>query len=406
MKLPASAVSAIKRNVSYPKFKGDSHTFLLLEGRYFIYPELIRNLEILGHRVVRVPVGENTTGVVRGLLEGLVQYKPDCVLSVNHIGFDTHGQIGDLLEALEFPVAVWYVDSPHFVISQSKKGMPAREVSSIFLWEKALLKTMEQHGAQDVTYLPLATDPSLFAAKASTLHRECVFVGDSMEYALSTWDKKLNKRGKKIAQQIAQMLTENRQVPLMDLLTHARKNLSKKYCWEAVAKGTWLATANYRGALIKAAHGGDLQIFGDPGWRRVLPGANYQGAVKYGPMLADIYRSSRINLNATSLQMPTAVNQRVFDAPAAGGFVLSDAQSAVEEHFELGKEAVVYRDAEEMVELIAYYTSHENERAKVIEHAQKRILAEHTYVHRLGVMVRHLERRHRSSASYLTRYAS
>ena len=396
MKLPASAVSTIKRNVSYPKFKGETHTFLLLEGRYFLYPELIGNLEALGHRVVRVPIGESTTSVMQGLLWGLVQHKPDCVLAVNHIGFDADGQVGDLLEALDFPVAVWYVDSPHFVISQSKKGLPAPDVSSIFLWEKALLKTMEKHGAQDVCYLPLATDPKIFSAKPTARHRECAFVGDSMEYALRTWDKKLSKRGKKVAQEIAVMLAADRQVPLLRLLEVARAKLPKKAQWEAVAKGTWLATAQYRGDLVKAASERDLQIFGDPGWRRMVPGADYQGAIKYGPMLADIYRSSKINLNATSLQMPTAVNQRVFDAPAAGGFVLSDAQSAVEEHFIIGKEAIVYHDATEMLDLIDYYRSHEAQRAKVVEQAQQRVLAEHTYVHRLRTMVSHLRRRHQA----------
>jgi len=396
MKLPASAVSTIKRNLSYPKFKGETHTFLLLEGRYFLYPELIDNLEALGHRVVRVPVGESTTSVMQGLLWGLVQHKPDCVLAVNHIGFDEDGQVGDLLEALDFPVAVWYVDSPHFVISQSKKGLPAPGVSSIFLWEKALIKTMEKHGAQDVHYLPLATDPNIFSVKPAVLHRECTFVGDSMEYGLRTWDKKLSKCGKKVAQEIATMLGADRQIPLSTLLEVAKAKLPKKGQWAAVAKGTWLATAKYRGTLVKAASARELQIFGDPGWRRMLPGVNYQGAVKYGPMLADIYRSSKINLNATHLQMPTAVNQRVFDAPAAGGFVLSDAQSAVEEHFEVGQEAIVYHDAVEMLELIDYYLRHETQRRKVIERAQQRVLAEHTYVHRLRTLVNHLRRRHQA----------
>ena len=99
MKLPVSAVAAVKRNVAYPKFQGEEHTFVLLEGRYFIYPEVIHSLERLGHKVIRVEVGQSVTGVMQGLLRALVEYKPDCILAVNHIGFDAEGQIGDLLDA-------------------------------------------------------------------------------------------------------------------------------------------------------------------------------------------------------------------------------------------------------------------------------------------------------------------
>ena len=37
-----------------------------------------------------------------------------------------------------------------------------------------------------------------------------------------------------------------------------------------------------------------------------------------------LYNACKINFNATSLQMKEAVNQRVFDVPACGAFLLTD----------------------------------------------------------------------------------
>ena len=73
----------------------------------------------------------------------------------------------------------------------------------------------------------------------------------------------------------------------------------------------------------------------------------------------------------------------VFDCPAAGGFLLTDAQSALWNLFDVEHEVVVYRSLDEAVELLRYYRAHPEARRPLIEKARKRILGEHTYRHRL-----------------------
>ena len=71
-----------------------------------------------------------------------------------------------------------------------------------------------------------------------------------------------------------------------------------------------------------------IQTFGDPeGWRD-LCGDNLKTNpdIDYRADLSQIYRNIEINVNITSCQMPSAVNQRVFDIPSCGGFVISDMQ--------------------------------------------------------------------------------
>ena len=81
--------------------------------------------------------------------------------------------------------------------------------------------------------------------------------------------------------------------------------------------------------------------------------------------------------------MKGAVNQRVFDVPACGAFVLTDYREQVEELFELNREIVCFKDQEEIPDLIRYYLKHPEKREAVSQAARERIFRDHTYDHRM-----------------------
>jgi spore maturation protein CgeB len=109
------------------------------------------------------------------------------------------------------------------------------------------------------------------------------------------------------------------------------------------------------------------------------PDIDYRGGI------ADIYRSIAVNINITSCQMPTAVNQRVFDIPLCNGFVINDTQSDLDELF-APDEIVVYKSKEELISKIAFYRARETERRAVTQKTRARILSEHTYAHRVDAI--------------------
>ena len=86
--------------------------------------------------------------------------------------------------------------------------------------------------------------------------------------------------------------------------------------------------------------------------------------------------------------MKGAVNQRVFDVPACGGFVLTDGQVQLAGLFEPGREVMQYADPEEIPGLVERLLADAPLRAKVTAAARRRILAEHTYEHRLRELCR------------------
>ena len=85
--------------------------------------------------------------------------------------------------------------------------------------------------------------------------------------------------------------------------------------------------------------------------------------------------------------MKGAVNQRIFDVPCAGAFVLTDWREQMDELFVPGKEVIFYREPEETPELIRHYLANPAERARIAKAARLRVLAEHTYAHRLQTLI-------------------
>ena len=109
--------------------------------------------------------------------------------------------------------------------------------------------------------------------------------------------------------------------------------------------------------------------------------------VNYYDELPQVYAASAINFNATSLQMRAAINQRMFDAPAAGGFVLTDFREQLAELFRVGEEVACYQEPGEIPELIRFYLKQRQVREKMTAKARQRVLAEHTYRHRVAAML-------------------
>jgi spore maturation protein CgeB len=144
-----------------------------------------------------------------------------------------------------------------------------------------------------------------------------------------------------------------------------------------------------RKRIIGGLLGEGIETFGDEaGWKHLLgPSIRTNPDTDYRRQLCEAYRNIRINVNVTSCQMPTAVNQRVFDVPCAGSFVISDSQQDLYDLFDVGREAVVYETLEDLKDKISFFTKHEAQRSNVIDSARRRILGEHTYARRIAVLL-------------------
>jgi len=82
---------------------------------------------------------------------------------------------------------------------------------------------------------------------------------------------------------------------------------------------------------------------------------------------------------------------RLFEIALAGGFQLVDGRlSEVKKYFDEGTEYISFNSVEDAVDKIAYYLNHTEERYKIALAAQKRVLSEHLYNHRVNEIFRNI----------------
>jgi spore maturation protein CgeB len=105
--------------------------------------------------------------------------------------------------------------------------------------------------------------------------------------------------------------------------------------------------------------------------------------------LARIYRSHLAVLNIRNeVNVLGGLNQRHFDPYLAATPVLSDAQPDIERCFEPEREMLVYENGDELNETYARLKREPGFALAVGEWGRQRVLADHTYGHRLAALVR------------------
>ncbi|MEY8235465.1 glycosyltransferase [Lachnospiraceae bacterium 66-29] len=97
----------------------------------------------------------------------------------------------------------------------------------------------------------------------------------------------------------------------------------------------------------------------------IVPRAKNGGTVSYRAQMPQVFCRSKINLNMTLRSIQSGIPLRALDIMGAGGFLLSNYQTELAEQFEDGKELVLYGSAEELLDKISYYLSHEEERQEI-----------------------------------------
>ena len=406
-RLEASRKVDFWRQARYAKFKTDPPRILLITSSYFLMGEMIaacRRLDV-PHRFLNIEDEEiGRVEFVEQLLSTVLDFKPDFVFTINHLGVDREGALTELLAKLQLPMASWFVDNPNLILYLYENlDSPW---TAIYTWDAANLHSLKSRGFPQVHYLPLGTDVHRFRPGAPAIHSpvqtsDVAFIGNSMQYKVA---RKLQKNDfprtlltayKKIAQVFrrsddlsVKALMESDFPELMPYF-EALGKIENQLEYEVLV--THEATRMYRrDCLIELMPFRPL-IAGDAGWKEIFRRQkepwSYRPELAYYDELPGFYPCNKINFNCTSTQMKGAVNQRVFDVPATGSFVLTDWREQMENLFEPGREVACFRHPEEVQEMIRYYLKHPEERRRIAEAARKRILAEHTYDHRLKTLI-------------------
>jgi spore maturation protein CgeB len=374
---------------------------LLLTSQYFLMGEIKAACERTQtpHLLLDLNAREMDLDRFVGLLgEAVAALRPHFVLTVNHLGVDREGVLLELLARQNLPLASWFVDNPFLILPV----YPPRylERTALFSWDADNVAPLRAMGFAHVSHLPLAADaarfvPGIDGARPGWRARVS-FVGNSMvrkvrgRLEAAAPSPALAARVEEIAAAFGPSESRSPAAFLLERFPGlagefaALGSPARKLAFETLV--TWRSTLDYRLDCVRRLLPFHPLIAGDDGWRELLPAEGWTAHPELGYYedLPAFYPASEINFNCTSLQMKGAVNQRVFDVPSAGAFLLTDHRRQMERLFEPGEEIIAYRHPDEIPGLVERWLADPEGRARIAAAARRRILAEHTYDHRLA----------------------
>lgn len=376
---------------------GPPRRVLFMRQDHFLEEECLRAFRALGFCVLEFRAGDEggDSGISR-ILPCLEEFLPDFLFSINCIGFDHAGQLASLLKESRLPAATWFVGNPDIIIGAYPENVS--EWVAVFAQDKESVAALTAMGFPWVTHLPLASDTQVFRPfRHPPVGRfgclDAAFVG-------STWDHQVNRMLAPYAKQPTLLAYIETAAQSFQWSPHQRASSDLAEVMPGFAKlpfreqmnleaaVVWLASQQDRLERVSALSQAGLKVFGDPAWVNFLPDATaYGGPLHYLEDLPAFYQCVAVNLNFTGLHLKTGLNQRVFDAPAAGAFVLTDYKEALFELF-APDEVVTFRTIDEARDKLAYYLKYPETRRRLATRARERVLAQHTYGHRVQVIAR------------------
>ncbi|NDV27319.1 glycosyltransferase [Desulfovibrio sp. JC010] len=385
-----------------PFIKGSMPRILLISQDYFIIPELLRAMQKCRVDFCTVEFAQNTE-FLKNLFDQIAAFRPHFILSINHSGLDGDGQVLALLGRCGVPFASWFVDRPEMFM---QNDVAPDALLSVFCWDPQSIPFFKAKGIREAHYLPLATDPTIFRPQppAATPKHAVSFVG-------SSWANKIADL-LRAARFPAPLLREYRKLGKIYATTPdvARKHLCEEMNAETRQIHAELPVHSqnmfYRLIQLEGTRQQRIQsvselldfspvIVGDSYWKQVLTGKNkkfsWWSRLDYEQELPAFYRDSAVNFNSPSLQSSAAMNQRVFDVPACGSFLLTRYCPELEELFEPEKEVACYQGLGEIKERVSEWLENSEGRKETARAGLKRVLAEHTYEHRLAAIIRKMK---------------
>lgn len=248
--------------------------------------------------------------------EELENFAPDMIFGYDY-SYLMNEECKKIIEKVKCKNRVFYfADEPQsrFALGDRKElYSELKDLDAIvFVWDRDFVGDFKKS-----YYLPLAASPLRYSTDFSGYNYSISFVG--------------------------RPLTEGRQQVLCDLVK-AFKNKLKIFCFE---KHFLQSVEEIK--LKNLLDESDLEIYSK----------SWGGFIKTEQELAQIYSSSKVNLNITE-QGKSSLNYRVFEVLASGGFLITDEREDLRAYFVPSKHLETYKDTRDLIDKIDFYMQNLN----------------------------------------------
>lgn len=124
-------------------------------------------------------------------------------------------------------------------------------------------------------------------------------------------------------------------------------------------------------------------------WQRPKNVASLYSSAK---IVINLHRSALNDFNENSAKISnTSINNRTFDIAACSAFQLINWQEDLPLYFIPNEEIVAFQSMDELFQLIHYYLQHPHLRKTIAQNGQKRVINEHTFLHRIKKILEQLD---------------
>mgnify|MGYP000743101171 FL=1 len=118
-----------------------------------------------------------------------------------------------------------------------------------------------------------------------------------------------------------------------------------------------------------------------------MPLIHNRGFAKTNTEMPIIFHQSKINLNLTAKSIRSGLSLRIFDVLGCEGFLITNYQAELPEHFNIGEDLEAYTSLDDLMGKCEYYLSHDKERSEIAHNGFEKVKKYHTYDIRLTQML-------------------
>ena len=302
----------------------------------------------------------------------------------------------------------WIYHLPQWNLYSNQAQFPCNR---FFTYDHCHLRNMLRNNIKNVEYLSLATDRKLFMGASNGISgnmltkyvSEVSFVGNLYETGNNLFNRispeaKSQPVYKKVVKTIRQkMFNYGRNVletditpEIVDFLMKEAKPETWNYYFasqEDIVIQSIIArkiTVEERKAIMQEmAKRFDFKLYSVSSTKK-HPEIQNMGPVDFRKTAPLIFNQTKVNLYITPRAIQVGIPLRVLEIMSCQGFVLTNYQEDLAEEFVEGKEIVMYRSLEDLIQKTEYYLEHEDERRAIAKAGYEKVMREYNFAAKLS----------------------
>lgn len=368
-------------------------------------PDVIDGFLELGHQVSEIT--EEITNktllpsqTIRLISEYLEKDPHDLVFTINF-----YPAISEVCTLLKIPYVCWIVDSPVLELYTTSVTNP---YNRIFLFDYTMYQEFAPLNPSCIFYLPLAVNVNakqavIWNTDADTRHSyasDATFLGSlysekcpydtlhhpsdySRGYLDAIMQAQLEISGYNFIEEVLpkDIVNEMQRVLQYDNRRYGVETL--EYIFAHYVIDRKITQIERKKLLSAAAMHSRLRLYTLDS-SAVITNATNMGPVSYTTEMPLIFHNSKINLNISLRSIRSGIPLRCMDILGAGGFLLTNYQADLFEHFTSDVDFVYYEDENDMLSKIDYYLTHDKKRKEIAANGYEKVLKSHTFTKRFA----------------------